>query len=39
VKAKKRLVVYPGRERYRIDLKTEVLPLAALIEDLSRRRP
>jgi hypothetical protein len=32
VKAARRLVVYPGRERYRIDSLTEVVPLSAILQ-------
>jgi uncharacterized protein len=33
VKAARRLVIYPGETRYRIDPLTEVLPLPALLQD------
>lgn len=33
VKATRRLVIYPGEARYRIDPLTEVLPLQGLLED------
>ena len=32
VKAARRLVVYPGRERYSIDALTEVVPLSAILQ-------
>lgn len=35
VKAAHRLVVYPGKERYRIDHATEVVPLQALLESVT----
>jgi uncharacterized protein len=36
VKATRRLVVYPGKEPYRIDAKTEVTPLDRLVRALSK---
>ena len=36
VKATRRLVVYPGKEPYRIDAKTEVTPLDRLVRSLSK---
>ena len=36
VKATRRLVVYPGQEPYRIDAKTEVMPLDRLIRLLAK---
>lgn len=36
VKATRRLVVYPGKEPYRIDAKTEVTPLERLVRSLSK---
>jgi len=35
VVAKRQIVVYPGRETYRLDTKTEVMPLAGLITQFS----
>jgi hypothetical protein len=32
IKARRRVVIYPGVERYRIDSATEVMPLGALIK-------
>ena len=36
VKATRRLVVYPGKEPYRIDAKTEVTPLDRLVRSLNK---
>ena len=36
IKATRRLVVYPGKEPYRIDAKTEVTPLDRLVRSLSK---
>ncbi|MGH9694885.1 MAG: hypothetical protein ACRD5Z_12120, partial [Bryobacteraceae bacterium] len=36
VKATRRLVVYPGKEPFRIDAKTEVTPLDRLVRSLSK---
>jgi len=36
VKATRRLVVYPGKEAYRIDAKTEVTPLDRLVRSLNK---
>ncbi|HEY3453630.1 MAG TPA: ATP-binding protein [Bryobacteraceae bacterium] len=36
VKATRQLVVYPGQEPYRIDAKTEVMPLDRLVRSLSK---
>jgi hypothetical protein len=36
VKATRRLVVYPGKEPYRIDAKTEVTPLDRLVRTLNK---
>jgi predicted AAA+ superfamily ATPase len=33
VKATERFVVYPGRERYRLDRSTEAVPLSALLQE------
>jgi uncharacterized protein len=36
VKATRRLVIYPGKEPYRIDAKTEVMPLDRLVRSLGK---
>ncbi len=38
LKATRRLVVYPGQDRYRIDAGTEVMALPALLEEMARLR-
>jgi|WetSurSiteA1Bulk_404760.scaffolds.fasta_scaffold03519_2 uncharacterized protein len=37
VKAIRRVVVYPGEERYHLDRQTEVLPLPAILESLGKK--
>ena len=34
LKAARQIVLYPGKEQYRIDSKTEVMPLSQLLEVL-----
>jgi hypothetical protein len=36
VKADHQIVVYPGRESYKHDAKTEIMPLDTLLKRLSR---
>jgi hypothetical protein len=37
IKATRRIVLYPGKERYKLDPKTEVMPLEKLLsEEMTR---
>jgi hypothetical protein len=36
VRANHQIIVYPGQESYKHDLKTEIMPLDALLKQLSR---
>ena len=37
IKATRQIVLYPGEERFRIDAKTEVMPLARLLREVESR--
>jgi hypothetical protein len=37
VKATRRIVIYPGTEKFKLDKKTEVMPLRPLVEELRKK--
>jgi uncharacterized protein len=37
IKATRRIVLYPGKERYQLDPKTEVMPLEKLLGEVMTR--